>query len=86
MLTPADGSSTKKGTDAPRRRRSGGTHACESMVHHEPTDPTQGIVTIMTRVHKAADILILEFQRTGPIAMRGAHYRGQDRGPQSVAV
>jgi hypothetical protein len=51
------------------------------MVHHGPTNPTQGIVTIMTRVHKAADTLILEFQRTGPIAMRGAPYREQDRDP-----
>ena len=42
------------------------------MVHHEPTDPTQGIVTIMTRAHEAAGTLVMEFQRTMPIATSGA--------------
>jgi hypothetical protein len=42
------------------------------MLHHGPTDPTQAIVTIMAPVHKAADTLTLEFQRTVPIATSGA--------------
>jgi hypothetical protein len=42
------------------------------MVHHEPTDPTWGIVTIMTHAHKAAETLTLVFQRTVPIATSGA--------------
>jgi hypothetical protein len=50
------------------------------MVDHEPTNPTQRIVTVMMPVDKATDTLILEFQRTVPIATSGAHDRKQDRG------
>jgi hypothetical protein len=45
-----------------------------------PIQP-RGIVTIMTRAHKAAATLTLVFQRTVPIATSRAHDRGQDRGP-----